>query len=144
VNALYGPKAVPARKRGIATTGAPDFSGQRQYSLNIQVREAGFPGSLKIILFLGEVKSNNVRAWIDDKNFVGVTSILATSKEGMQKANSIIPLTAALESKVKNSELANIEEGTVAEYLWRNLNWKIVKVCSVLFKLLWLDTVMNG
>ncbi|KAJ4303407.1 hypothetical protein N0V90_002300 [Kalmusia sp. IMI 367209] len=127
VNALYGPNAAPILKRGIATTGAPHFSGRRQYALAIQVHEFKSPGSLKIYAFLGKVEEEDASKWVEESEFVGTASILASSKDGMQETNSMIPLTPALEAKVRTGELSTMDEGDVATYLRRNLKWKVVQ-----------------
>ena len=133
VNALYGPNAAPLQsqqllKRGIATTGASHFSAKRQYTLTIQVREFRDPGALKIFAFFG-CPVGEIENWPQDPEFVGVTSILAASKDTMQEAHSVIPLTPALEAKVRTGELHSLDERQVKKYLMRYLRWKVVKVC---------------
>jgi tyrosinase len=44
------------------------------------------------------------------------------------EAHGAVPLTAALEQKVRGGELESMEEDTVADYLNRNLKWRIATV----------------
>lgn len=132
MNALYGPNAAPLQSRellarGIATTGAPHFSGKRQYTLSVQVSEFRQPGSLKIYAFFGSVTSK-IDDWPQEPGFVGVTSILAATKDMVQEAHSVIPLTPALETSARAGVLASLDEGEVAAYLIKYLRWKVVKV----------------
>lgn len=134
VNALYGPKASPLQsrqllKRGIVTTGASHFSGKRQYTLNVQVREFRDPGALKVFAFFGSVQSK-LEDWPQEPGFVGVTSILAATKDTMQEAHSVIPLTPALEAQAQVGRLRSLNEKDVAMYLKHHLRWRVVKVCS--------------
>jgi tyrosinase len=137
VNALYGPRAAPLQsrqllRRGMSTTGASHFFGRRQYTLSIQVREFRDPGALKVFAFCGPVKSRLVD-WPQEPGFVGVTSILAATKDTMQEAHSVIPLTPALEAQARRGKLRSLNERDVAAYLKRHLRWRVVKV--------WLYTV---
>ncbi|KAF1973382.1 Di-copper centre-containing protein [Bimuria novae-zelandiae CBS 107.79] len=130
VNALYGPNASPLLqdpshlKRGIATTGAPHFTGKRQYTLTVQVSEFRDPGALKIFAFFGKVQSKIVE-WPQDVGFVGVTSMLTASKDTMKETHTVIPLTPALEAKARAGELRSLGEGDVKKFLRRQLRWRV-------------------
>ncbi|KAF2445573.1 Di-copper centre-containing protein [Karstenula rhodostoma CBS 690.94] len=135
VNALYGPNASPLLspelrnpklKRGIATTGAPNFADKRQYTLDIQVHEFRDAGSLSVYAFFG-APEGALEGWGRSPGFVGTTSILGASKKAHQKAHSVIPLTPALETKAREGELGSLAEGDVEAYLRRNLRWRVVK-----------------
>ncbi|KAL1595142.1 hypothetical protein SLS60_009830 [Paraconiothyrium brasiliense] len=136
VNALYGPNASPLQspqnqviaqlKRGVATTGAPHFSGKRQYTLNIEVHEFNNPGSLAIYAFFGP-PTGGVGDWVNSAGFVGTTSIFGASAPAAELSHSIIPLTPALEAKAKSGELLSMDEGDVSNYLKSNLRWRVVK-----------------
>lgn len=92
------------------------------------MREFGFSGAVKIFVFLDEPKNNDTKNWVDAQGFVGVTSVLAAARQGLQEANTIVPLTAALEAKVHIWELGSMEEDCVADYLKEKMRWKIVQV----------------
>jgi tyrosinase len=91
------------------------------------VHEFRDAGSLSVWAFFGE-PMGKLEGWVRSPGFVGTTSILGASKRASQAAHSVIPLTPALEAKARSGELASLNEGEVAEFLRRNLRWRLVKV----------------
>lgn len=133
VNALYGPNASPLQsrqplKRSISALNAPHLSGERQYTLNVQVQEFRDPGALKVYAFFGRVEGR-IEDWPQETGFIGVTSILAASKNTLWEAHSVIPLTPALEARAREGKLKSLGENDVAQYLRKHLRWRVVKVC---------------
>ena len=145
VNALYGPNATPQKRnvdgepiersaltrRDIA--GAPNFSDERQYIANIKVHKFGLDGSFNVYVFLGDKPGLDSRQWTSEGSFIGVNGILAQSgvtdaTKVKQEANGAVPLTAALEAKVRNGQLEGMKEDAVGTYLRYNLRWRISKV----------------
>ncbi|KAF2711454.1 Di-copper centre-containing protein [Pleomassaria siparia CBS 279.74] len=150
VNALYGPNAVPPKKRdnedeivdrssllspGVA--GAPTFSSERQYVANIKACKFGLDGSFNVYVFLGGDKPRSSSGiWTQDTSFVGVTGILSqpgatNESNGNQEVNGAVPLTAALEARVRNGELKSMKEDVVERYLQQNLRWQISKAQEI-------------
>ncbi|KAF1963307.1 Di-copper centre-containing protein [Byssothecium circinans] len=138
VNALYGPNAqtlfappTPASsKRSTAIAGAPSFDNRRQYTANIKLHDLSFDGSLKFYFFLDEPLTKDVEQWVDERGFVGVTSVLANNARGAQSGseiNTMVPLTAVLEAKVRMAELRSLWEEDVDGFLSERLRWRIVK-----------------
>ncbi|KAF2639969.1 Di-copper centre-containing protein [Massarina eburnea CBS 473.64] len=144
VNALYGTSARPmfsdplsvyaspqsSHKRSISISGASTFASRRQYTVNIRLHEVSFDGSLKFYFFFGEPVTGDAVDWVDEQGFIGVTSVLAASVQGGNEINTVVPLTAALEARVRILDLPNMEEAFVDDYLTGNLRWKIVQVRS--------------
>jgi len=145
VNSLYGPNASSPLKRSAeasyvshssfssrGVTGAPSFSGKRQYLANIRVHKFGLDGSFNIYIFLGDGPSLSPRIWSTAPSFIGMTGILSQSNVGTEKqgqdTNGAVPLTAALEAKVRSGALESMREEAVGPYLKRNLRWRIAKV----------------
>jgi tyrosinase len=153
VNALYGARANPQKRSGSSVSylhvvvdkrdiaGAPNFAGQRKYSLNVQVDKKRLEGSINVYVFLG--KDNEQHSdmgsstdWVKTNSFVGVAGILSlgTPQMGAERAGASVeahgevPLTAALEAKVRSGELASMREDVVASYLRDNLRWRIAGV----------------
>ena len=136
MNKLYGPDAGH-QKRGTldsrAVAGAPNFSGQRQYVTNIRVKKFSGVGSFNIYVFLGGEPGADAKEWVKKPSFIGVTGMLSQpiqpdNPKADIEAHGSVPLTAALEQKVRGGELESMEEDTVAEYLNRNLKWRIATV----------------
>lgn len=141
MNSLYGPNAMPPSKRSLdarAIAGAPSFTGERQYIASVKVRKFGLDGSFNVYVFLGDGAPDAMpRTWAEDASFIGVTGMFAqtgsvATEMAQQEANGEVPLTAALEAKVRSGELQSLEEDVVAAYLRANLKWKISKVCTLL------------
>lgn len=148
VNALYGPNATPQKRsssldlvdRATSTSngiaGAPTFSGERQYITNIKVQKFGLDGSFNVYVFIGDDPGADTKQWTQKSCFVGITGILCQpnadqSKAGVE-ANGAVPLTAALEAKVKSGDLESMKEDVVAKYLKEKLRWRISKVRTFL------------
>ncbi|KAF2877846.1 hypothetical protein BDV95DRAFT_479733 [Massariosphaeria phaeospora] len=148
VNTLYGPKPTRPQqtKRGTSTiAGAPNFSGQRQYIADIKVHKFGLDGSFNVYVFLGDTlladeplggsdsnSNSNSKQWSAAPSFVGITGFLAQNgvtnvQKKTQEANGAVPLTAALEAKMRAGELRSMQEDVVSAYLQRNLRWRIAK-----------------
>lgn len=147
VNALYGPNATPQKRshssvdqrttlypRGIA--GAPNYSGQRRYTANIKAQKFALNGSFNVYVFLGSNQPcDNPQDWIKDPSFIGVSGVLSqpldtnTFKPNIE-ANGAVPLTAALEAKIRSGELPCMREGDVARYLKANLKWRVSTVST--------------
>lgn len=93
----------------------------------------GLDGSFDVYVFLGDKPGPDSRAWAREASFIGVNGMLSQSgiadaaKES-QEANGAVPLTAALEAKVRSGQLESIKEDVVGPYLKQNLRWKILKV----------------
>jgi tyrosinase len=96
---------------------------------------------VNIYIFLGEEEpGKDVLGWIKEDGFVGVAGMLSAA-EGMRmgdhgtagESHAEVPLTAALEAKVRVGELAGLQEGIVAEYLRRNLKWRVGRVSLTTF-----------
>ena len=153
VNQLYGPDAsAPSSKRNagestdqidglgppmVGIGGAPTFAGQRQYTANIQVRKFGLDGSFDIYIFLGNKPGDDPDKWMTERSFVGVTGIFSSAGvpdqlsdllEAKSDVNGAVPLTAALEAKVRSGELKSMDACVVAKYLRANLSWKVSRV----------------
>lgn len=147
---LYGPNAVAQTKRSTHNSGselverargsgpiagAPNFSGERQYLANMRVKKFGLDGSFNIYIFLGDKPGNDSSKWTSEPSFVGLTGIFTTASStqpGDVKAtlevNGVVPLTPALEAKVRGGELSSMQQCAVAAYLKANLRWRISKV----------------
>jgi tyrosinase len=154
VKALYGPDAMPQKRSmeedGVQLTkrdsariaGAPNFSGKRQYIANIKVHKFGLDGSFSVYVFLGDDCGNDAKAWMTESSFVGSVGMLsqagvaaADTQKLNQVANGAVPLTAALEAKVRVGELESMHEEVVAKYLQERLGWRISKVRKNCFTL---------
>jgi tyrosinase len=147
INALYGPDATSPQKRSIdpnpihqpklhprRIAGAPTFSGQRQYLTNIKVQKFGLNGSFKIFIFLGRHEpGRNPSTWVKESSFIGVAGILSQpmgvdSAVLEVEAHGSVPLTAALEAKIRSGELKSMREGVVERFLNGHLRWRILTV----------------
>lgn len=150
INALYGPNATPQfskrtlETRGIA--GAPNFSGERHYMANIRVHKFGLDGSFNVYIFLGAEPCSEPSEWTKDISFIGTTGILAQTgvrdaDNSGREANSVVPLTAALEARVRSGDLRSMKEDSVAAYLKQNLKWRISKVSASMLSVTPFDAV---
>ncbi|KAH7118957.1 hypothetical protein B0J11DRAFT_552225 [Dendryphion nanum] len=132
VNELYGPNAR-AQKRSIIGTyqalGAPTFSGRRQYTTNIKANKFGLGGSFNCYVFLGDQEiTSDATQWTEQDSFVGFTGIFSQSNQKADiEAYGAVPLTAALEDRVRAGKLASMEEQDVGGYLKSNLKWRIAR-----------------
>ncbi|PVI00116.1 Di-copper centre-containing protein [Periconia macrospinosa] len=155
-------------KRSIALTDALSFTHRRQYTINVSLYASAIKGSLKFYFFLADPVSQLVDSWVDETDFVGVSSILATTSsstapddddgtvqgagrkkgrygggrgrwggggsggyggkkvEQRKKTNTIVPLTAALEGKMRAGELGSLDENVVEKFLRARLRWRVV------------------
>ncbi|KAF2259452.1 Di-copper centre-containing protein, partial [Lojkania enalia] len=145
VNALYGPDATPQWSRNSLSapsnlaqratlspnriSGTPNFSGERQYMASIRVCKFGLDGSFNVYVFLGD-SGEDVTCWTSEEAFVGVTGILATGMKDEQGSGDVtgaVPLTAALEARVRSGELKGLGEEEVTPFLRDNLKWRVSK-----------------
>ncbi|KAF2195260.1 hypothetical protein K469DRAFT_757440 [Zopfia rhizophila CBS 207.26] len=104
-----------------AVAGALNFSSQRQYIANIKVHKFGLSDSFNVYIFLGDRPGSDPSSWAGEKNFVGVSGIFTSANAGERKddveANGAVPLTAALESKLRSDELESLSEDVVGKHL---------------------------
>ncbi|KAF2001443.1 Di-copper centre-containing protein, partial [Amniculicola lignicola CBS 123094] len=154
VNELYGPEAHSLFKRDVtvaddltkrsnptplksrAVAGAPSFSGLRQYIASIKVQKFSKHGSFNIHVFLGDAPGPDPGQWSSEESWIGMTGIFAATPGGVEnthaknsgiEANGAVPLTAALEAKIRSKELRDMREGIVEGYLRANLRWRVAK-----------------
>ncbi|KAF2747125.1 Di-copper centre-containing protein [Sporormia fimetaria CBS 119925] len=153
VNALYGPAAAPAnssvavsRRLRRAILGAPTFEGKRRYTTRVRMDRRYLRHSVNVYVFLGEddVTGSPIE-WMRNDGFVGVVGVVAldpslrqTSQAGPNEeeelaggvltSNSEVPLTAALEEKIRSGQLESMREDVVREYLRRSLKWKVAQM----------------
>ncbi|CAI6335178.1 unnamed protein product [Periconia digitata] len=146
-------------KRSIELTNALSFTHRRQYTIHVSLYASSIKGSLKFYFFLADPVSTNVDSWVEEAGFVGFSSILATTSSSTvsddddsdsgydgkssggkmygdrdkKKANTIVPLTAALEGKIREGELQGLEEDDVRGFLGRRLRWRVVIVSFSIF-----------
>lgn len=133
VNSLYGPNAHPFVKRGLYVAGAPLLESRRQYTVDIKIPLTSLNSSLDIYVFLGSPTGAVTQLWVDAQSFVGRTSMVdqnvqVSSSTETPKIYGNIPLTAALEARVRAGELEGMNEDIVGLYLKQNLQWQAVKV----------------
>ncbi|EPS43056.1 hypothetical protein H072_2935 [Dactylellina haptotyla CBS 200.50] len=119
INNLYR-QQVPSRKmkRGYQTE-APAL----EWNINTVVDQAEIACTFSVVFFFGEPPKDPLQ-WDSCGQKVGSFAILGNP--GMQRMSkimtSIIPITQALKSKVKNTE----DETAVNDYLAKNLVWKVL------------------
>ncbi|PSN64506.1 Di-copper centre-containing protein [Corynespora cassiicola Philippines] len=114
---------------------APTFAHKRQYIASIRAHKFGLDGSFSVYVFLGDkpaAESPGPGAWASDPCFVGMSGVLSQGgvsdeEGGYQEVVGSVPLTAALEERVKRGELESMEEGVVRRYLEERLRWYVRK-----------------
>jgi tyrosinase len=106
------------------------------YFANICVTKGGPEAAYRIYVFLdatlatGEVST---ATWLqlsgpDLVGFTGFQSMGEAIQDESEKITGVVALTEALEEKVRNGQLASMDEATVAAYLQEKMTWQIVVV----------------
>jgi tyrosinase len=120
---------------------------QYQYFANIRAQksEVDGAGAFKVFVFLGRTQqlqdSMAPTDWLHDESFVGFTGFQSSSTlnygadsgnpadgDGKQQANGVVALTKALEDRKRAGKLLALDEKTVAEYLNKEMSWRISTV----------------
>lgn len=106
--------------------------------MNIRMSKFIMGGSLNIYIFLrDEEPGRDALGWVKEPGFVGVAGMLSVSQRMMGagdgegekgESHGEVPLTAALEAKVRMGELASLREDVVGGYLRGALRWRVARV----------------
>lgn len=132
----------------------------QHYAASIVSQKFALTGSYAIYLFLGDVQTDDPKAWPLSPNLAGTHAVFAgSSKEsnldsikrpigyGSAKVSGSIPLTDPLLSKLHNGDLSGMSNEDVEAYLQKNLTWRIAMVSLVSFGLYYelpLLTITDG
>jgi tyrosinase len=142
VNALYGENATSQFSWDSSLNGS--FAAQHQqhsaqsihagyqYFANIRPLNGGLTSAYRVYVFLDDMTaarqaSEIASQHVDDPGFVGFTGSQDTAHT--VGAAGVIALTEALEAKVRQGQLASMDEVAVALYLREKMTWRAEVVC---------------
>lgn len=130
-----------ATKQQVQATPGEVVDGRLQhYIANIVSQKYAMNSSYAIYLFLGDVQSEDPKAWPLCPNMVGTHAVFAgfaketspskrsVAHHSSAKVTGSIPLTDGLLNKVHNGDLSDMSNAAVASYLRLNLRWRVALV----------------
>jgi tyrosinase len=132
VNSLYGPRpSGRTRKRTVSSS----TETRREYVTNVRASKHGLGSTFSISVFVGE---QQVYSSYSNENLAGTHAVFNSPSTPRQclvypcdddaLVTGAVPLTVALEKKVRDGLLRSLDPEDVVPFLAKELNWLVRKV----------------